>query len=149
MSWAAVFWILYGVGSTLFVVYLFRLGNSVVSSRDQLVEDEFQRNQLARIDDTARLGESAQLDHISRLDPMSQLDDTAQLAAIRAQVGPREPDSASAGRLHVERIFQPSDEYVAVQGVRNGATCVINLPVGLLSADSQPSFRAGRAGRER
>ena len=37
--------------------------------------------------------------------------------------------TGAGSRLHIQRVFQPSDEYVSVQGVRNGATCVINLPV--------------------
>lgn len=120
MSWAAVFWILYGVGSTLFVIYLFRLGNSVVAHRDELPGEESGRPLQAGIDDTA------------------------QLAAFGPQNLPREPGSASTARLHVERIFQPNDDYVAVQGVRDGTTCVINLPVGMLATDPDASMRQGQ-----
>ncbi|HUU71969.1 MAG TPA: hypothetical protein VMW70_05035 [Burkholderiales bacterium] len=38
MWWTAVFWIVYGVGSTLFVFYLFKLGNSVANGRKMPVE---------------------------------------------------------------------------------------------------------------
>ena len=124
MSWAAVFWILYGVGSTLFVVYLFRLGNSVVSPQDEFVEEQIERNK--------RLG----------------IDDTAQLAAISLPVLSREPGNLSNSRLHVERIFQPDDDYLAVQGVRDGATCVINLPIGMLAGESDTSPRPGQGARE-
>jgi len=124
MSWAAVFWILYGVGSTLFVVYLFRLGNSVVTNHDQFAGEEIARNQRGGIDDTA------------------------QLAAFSLQGVSRETGGVSSGRLHVERIFQPNDDYLAVQGVRNGATCVINLPLGMLGAESDASSRPGRGARE-
>ena len=124
MSWAAVFWILYGVGSTLFVVYLFRLGKSVVSHRDGLAGEEMERHQRMAIENTA------------------------QLAAFSAQAVSRDAGSTFPGRIHVERIFQPSDDYVAVQGVRDGATCVINLPVGMLSAELDASERAGRGARE-
>ena len=124
MSWAAVFWILYGVGSTLFVVYLFRLGNSVVSPQDEFVEEQIERNK--------RLG----------------IDDTAQLAALSLPVLSQEPGNVPNGRLRVERIFQPDDDYLAVQGVRDGATCVINLPIGMLSAESDASPRPGQGARE-
>jgi len=117
MAWAAVFWILYGIGSTLFVVYLFRLGKSVVNDRDGLAGEEMKRQQRMAIENTM------------------------QLAAFSAQAVSREP-----GRIRVERIFQPSDDYVAVQGVRDGATCVINLPVGMLESDA--SERAGRGARD-
>lgn len=124
MSWAAAFWILYGVGSTLFVVYLFRLGNSVASNRDDLV----------------RL-------HVGQMQ-QAEADEAPQMAATSAPVVFREADSASSSRLHVERIFQPGDNYVAVQGVRDGATCVINLPVGMLAAEPDMSLRARQAARE-
>ena len=124
MSWAVVFWSLYGVGSTLFVVYLFRLGKSVVSHRDKLTEDEIGRHLRAAIDDTA------------------------QLAAFSVPAESREPGSKPSGRLHVERIFHPNDDYVSVQGVRDGATCVINFPVGLLSGEPDASPRPGRDVRD-
>ena len=107
MSWAAVFWILYGVGSTLFVVYLFKLGNSVASNRKELVRQEIER---------IRRGET---------------DDVTEPVTASARIVSREQAPDSASRLHVKRIFQPNDQYVAVQGVRDGSTCVINLPIGM------------------
>lgn len=124
MSWAAVFWILYGVGSTLFVVYLFKLGNSVASNRKELVQQEIERIRRGQTDDVAE-----------------------PAAAARIVSCEQTPDSAR--RLHVERIFQPNDQYVAVQGVRDGSTCVINLPIGMaagiLADDSEASSRAEKA----
>lgn len=122
MAWAPVFWILYGVGSTLFVVYLFRLGKSVVNDRDGLAGEEMKKHQRMAIENTV------------------------QLAAFSAQAASRQPGSSLPGRIRVERIYQPSDDYVAVQGVRDGATCVINLPVGMLESDA--SERAGRGARD-
>jgi Arc/MetJ-type ribon-helix-helix transcriptional regulator len=124
MSWAAVFWILYGVGSTLFVVYLFRLGNSVVSNRDDLVRQ-----------------------HVAKMQ-QAEADNAPETAVTVAPIVFREADSAPSSRLHVERIFQRSDDDVAVQGVRDGATRVVNLPVGMLTAEADMNPRAGRAARE-
>ena len=125
MSWAAVFWSLYGVGSTLFVVYLFRLGKSVVSHRDELSKEEIERHLRTAIGDTA------------------------QLAAFTVPVESREPGSTAPGRLHVKRIFQPDDAYFAVQGERDGATCVINLPLGLLAGETNASPRTRQGARNR
>ncbi len=125
MSWAAVFWIVYGVGSTLFVVYLFKLGSSVASNRKELVRQEIER---------IRRGESG---------------GAAEGAAVSTHIVSAAQKPGSASRLHVERIFQPNDDYVAVQGVRDGTTCVINLPIGMAvgmqAATSEASTRTGKA----
>lgn len=124
MLWATVFWVLYGVGSTLFVVYLFKLGNSVASYRKELVRQEIEYIRREEIDD-------------------------AEPAVASARIVSREQTPGLASRLHVERIFQPNDQYVAVQGVRDGETCVINLPidmaVGMLAADSEGNSRVEKA----
>lgn len=105
MSWAAVFWIIYGVGSTLFVIYLFRMGKNVAHNRKDLIRREFESMDGGHA--------TADTDFATSLAAA----DTTELA----------PDPVS--RLHVERIFQPDDHHVAVQGVRDGETCVINLPL--------------------
>ncbi len=106
MSWVAFFWILYGAGSTLFVIYLFKLGNRVASNRKELVRQEIERFRNGQSDDTGLLDPAT---------THSSSEDTAEYGN---------------DRLHIQRIYQPDAEHVAVQGVRDGATCVINLPVG-------------------
>lgn len=106
MSWAAFFWILYGAGSTLFVVYLFRLGKSVASNRKELIQQE-----IARL-------RSGQIDETDVLKPLVGGSLTRSFAGEDTQ------------KLRVQNIYQPDDEHIAVQGVRNGANCVINLCVG-------------------
>jgi hypothetical protein len=105
MSWAAFFWILYGAGSTLFVIYLFKLGKNVASNRKELVQQEIQRMR-SRYSDEAGVLESLG----SGVTRSFAGDDTQ--------------------RLRVQHIYQPDGEHVAVQGVRDGEHCVINLPVG-------------------
>ena len=105
MSWAAVFWIIYGVGSTLFMIYLFRMGRNVAHNRKDLIRGEFES--MAGEHATADTGLASSL--------------------VKADTTASAPDPIS--RLHVERIFQPDDHHVAVQGVRDGETCVINLPL--------------------
>lgn len=106
MSWAAFFWILYGAGSTLFVVYLFKLGKSVASNRKQLIQEEIERLR------------SGQSDGADVLLPLATGSLTRSFAGEDTQ------------KLRVQNIFQPDDEHIAVQGVRNGVDCVINLSVG-------------------
>lgn len=104
MSWAAFFWILYGAGSTLFVVYLFRLGKNVASNRKELVQQEIQRMRSGYSDEAVVLA------------PLAS-------GPIRSFAGD------DTQRLRVQHIYQPDDDHVAVQGVREGEKCVINLPV--------------------
>jgi len=106
MSWAAFFWILYGAGSTLFVVYLFRLGKNVASNRKELIQEE-----IARL-------RSGHADEADLLRPLVAGSFTRSFAGEDTQ------------KLRVQNIFQPDDEHIAVQGVRNGVNCVINLSVG-------------------
>ncbi len=40
MRWEQFFWIVYGIGSTLFVFFLFKLGNAVAGSREESVRRE-------------------------------------------------------------------------------------------------------------
>ena len=106
MSWAAFFWILYGAGSTLFVIYLFRLGKSVASNRKELIQEEIQR---------LRSGQS---------------DDADVLLPFVAGSVTRSFAGEETQKLRVQNVFQPDDGHIAVQGVRNGSNCVINLAVG-------------------
>ncbi|MGD2141026.1 MAG: hypothetical protein PVH25_11550 [Burkholderiales bacterium] len=106
MWWAVAFWIVYGVGSTFFVVYLFRLGRPVATNVGEPVHQEIER---------IRQSESCT--------PEPPIPGNAHFSFCQSQQDPAE-------RLHVERIYHPDAQYVAVQGVRNGTTCVINLPVG-------------------
>ena len=106
MSWLAVFWIVYGVGSTLFVVCLFRLANTVASSRKELVRQEIER---------------------IRHEGASK---TPEARAVISRAASPAPISEPANRLHVQRIFQLDDEHISVQAVRDGETCLINLPLG-------------------
>jgi hypothetical protein len=118
MSWAALFWIVYGVGSTLFVVYLFRLGKNVASNRKELVQQEIER---------------------MRNEEVGQVEPSAKRYA---KLDSRETVSDPVNRVHVQRIFQPDTDHVSVQGVRAGMTCVINLPVGqaCVGANTQPDY---------
>ena len=43
MWWEEFFWVVYGVGSTLFVLFLFRLGNAVASNRHESIEQQSAR----------------------------------------------------------------------------------------------------------
>jgi len=106
MSWAAFFWILYGAGSTLFVIYLFRLGKSVASNRKELIQEEIERLR------------SGQTDEADVLLPLVAGGLTRSFAGEETQ------------KLRVQNIFQPDNDHIAVQGVRNGSNCVINLAVG-------------------
>jgi hypothetical protein len=45
MRWEQFFWVVYGVGSTLFVFFLFKLGNAVASNRQETVERESEQSQ--------------------------------------------------------------------------------------------------------
>ena len=40
MRWEQFFWIVYGIGSTLFVFFLFRLGNAVAGNREESIKRE-------------------------------------------------------------------------------------------------------------
>ena len=106
MSWAALFWIVYGVGSTLFVLYLFRLGKNVGSNRKELIQQEIERIRTEEVKHS----------------------DTPVTNATRFVAA--EKVSNHTDRMHVQRIFQPDTDHVSVQGMRDGMTCVINLPVG-------------------
>ena len=106
MPWVAVFWIVYGVGSTLFVICLFRLGNAVASSRKELVRQEIERIRYEGSGKTAEPGPNM------------------------SYVASPSPVSDPANRLHVQRIFQLDDQHISVQAVRDGETRLINLPLG-------------------
>lgn len=45
MWWERFFWVVYGVGSTLFVFFLFKLGNTVASNREERIKHETERPQ--------------------------------------------------------------------------------------------------------
>lgn len=107
MIWALMFWTVYGVGSTLFVVYLFKVGRSVASNQKQLIQQELQRIR----------NEGA--------------DPAVSFAAEVAHAASRELVDGNTSQLEVQRIFRPDDQHVVVQGVRDGSTCVVNLPIGL------------------
>ena len=107
MIWALIFWVVYGVGSILFVVYLFKVGTSVASNQKQLIQQELQRIRAEGADPAVSF--AAEVAH----------------AASRGLV------SGQSSQLQVQRIYQPDSQHVVVQGVRDGNTCVINLPIGL------------------
>lgn len=107
MIWALIFWAVYGVGSTLFVVYLFKVGRSAASNEKELI-----RQELARM-----RAEGA--------------DPAVSFAAEVAHAASRELVSGNTSQLQVQRIYQPDSQHVVVQGVRDGNTCVVNLPIGL------------------
>ena len=112
MSWAAFFWILYGAGSTLFVIYLFKLGKNVASNRKELIQEEIHR---------LRSGQSGEA---GMLDPVVADKLTSSVAGN------------DAPRLQVQHIYQPDSDHVAVQVVRDGASRVINLRVGQGDSDT-------------
>ena len=116
MWWAAVFWILYGVGSTLFVIYLFKLGKSVASNRRDLVEQKIVRLRTAG---SARAEQSG---------PGWAGGETAESA----------PDHTK--RLHVQRMFLHDDAGIAMRAVRSETACPNDLrigqAVGMLHADT-------------
>ena len=114
MSWAAFFWILYGAGSTAFVIYLFKLGKSVASNRKELIQQE-----IARL-------RSGNTDEADVLLPLVAGGLTRSFAGEDTQ------------KLRVQNIFQPDEDHVADQGVRDGTNCVINLPVGQGDHVAQP-----------
>jgi len=119
MSWAAAFWIVYGVGSTLFVIYLFWVGKNVASNRKELIERELK---LMRGDEA----------------PASSF-----VASVPAGDAESDTSRDPASRLRVQRIFQPDESHLAVQGTRNGATCVINLPIaetGVAEAETREQW---------
>lgn len=45
MWWQEFFWIVYGVGSTLFVFFLFKLGNAVANNRQEPIKQEIEQPQ--------------------------------------------------------------------------------------------------------
>ncbi len=45
MWWEQFFWVVYGVGSTLFVFFLFKLGNTVASNPEERIKHEIERPQ--------------------------------------------------------------------------------------------------------
>ena len=45
MWWQEFFWIVYGVGSTLFVFFLFKLGNAVANNRQEPIQQEIEQPQ--------------------------------------------------------------------------------------------------------
>ena len=106
MIWALIFWAVYGVGSTLFVVYLIKVGRSVASNQKELIQQELQRIRT----------EGA--------------DPAVSFAAEVAHAASRELASSQTSQLQVQRIYQPDSQHVVVQGVRDGSTCVVNLPIG-------------------
>jgi hypothetical protein len=106
MSWAAIFWILYGAGSSLFVIYLFKLGKNVASNRKELVREEIQRLRSGQSDETGTV-------------------EPVVAGKLTQSVAGDDPT-----RLHVQQIYQPDSDHVAVQVVRDGANRVINLRVG-------------------
>lgn len=97
MSWAVVFWVLYGVGSTLFVFYLFRVGSAVASSQNALVKQEIERIRREGLSEPLRP------------------------APAVAGTRPSEGNSDLLDRMQIEHIFQPEGEHVAAQGLRNAA----------------------------
>lgn len=107
MIWALIFWVVYGVGSTLFVVYLFKVGRSVASNEKELIRQELERIRA----------EGA--------------DPAVSFAAEVAHAASRELVSGHTSQLQVQRVYQPDSQHVVVQGVRDGSTCVVNLPIGL------------------
>ena len=107
MIWALIFWAVYGVGSVLFVIYLFKVGRSVASNQKQLIQQELQRIRA----------EGA--------------DPAVSFAAEVAHAASREMVAAQTRPLQVQRIYQADSQHVVVQGVRDGSTCVVNLPIGL------------------
>ncbi len=107
MIWALIFWAVYGVGSLLFVVYLFRVGRRVASNEKQLIEQELERMRA----------EGA--------------DPAVSFAAEVAHAASREQVYGHTSRLQVNRIFQADNAHVVVQGMRDGNPCVVNLPIGL------------------
>ncbi len=44
MWWEQFFWVVYGIGSTLFVFFLFKLGNAVAGNREESIEREIGRS---------------------------------------------------------------------------------------------------------
>lgn len=107
MIWALIFWVVYGVGSILFVVYLFKVGRSVASNQKQLIQQELQRMRAEGADPAVSF--AAEVAH----------------AASRGLV------SGHSSQLQVQRIYQADSQHVVVEGVRDGNTCVVNLPIGL------------------
>lgn len=106
VSWVALFWILYGVGSTVFVIYLFKLGRTVASNRRELVEQEIQSIRSEKLDE-------------------------AEPGLKNGQTGFADETTVNQKvQLKVQRIFRPDSDHVAVQGVLNGASRVVNLPIG-------------------
>lgn len=120
MIWALMFWTVYGVGSTLFVVYLFKVGSSVASNQKQLIQQELQRMRTEGADPAVSF--AAEVAH----------------AASRGQV------SGPTSQLQVQRIYQPDSQHVVVQGVRDGSTCVVNLPIGSGAGVAAVETRASR-----
>ena len=120
MIWALMFWTVYGVGSTLFVVYLFKVGRSVASNQKQLIQQELQRIRT----------EGA--------------DPAVSFAAEVAHAASRELVSGHTSQLQVQRIYQPDSQHVVVQGVRDGSTCVVNLPIGSGAGVAAVETRASR-----
>ena len=114
MSWVAVFWILYGVGSTLFVVYLFKLGQTVASNRKELVQQEIER---IRNEGAAT---------------------PTGFNKVNTRAASPESGTDHTNRLHFQRVYQPDEAHVAIQGEHDGATCVLNLPVGEAAGLAQP-----------
>ncbi|KPK35013.1 MAG: hypothetical protein AMJ66_02385 [Betaproteobacteria bacterium SG8_40] len=43
MRWEQFFWVVYGIGSTLFVFFLFKLGNAVAGDREESIKREIAR----------------------------------------------------------------------------------------------------------
>ena len=122
MSWTAFFWILYGAGSTLFVIYLFRLGKSVASNKKELIQEEIQR---------MRTGQS---------------DEVEMLHLVVAGGLTQSVAGDDAKRSYDQHIHQPDSDYVAVQSARSGENCLSDIPVGqgdsVVRADSESFWRA-------
>ena len=118
MSWVAVFWILYGVGSTLFVVYLFKLGQTVASNRKELVQQEIERirNEGAATPTGFNKG--------------------------NRRAGSAEPETDHTNRLHFQRVYRPDEAHVSIQSEGDGATCALNLPVQQTAALAHPDPNA-------
>ena len=120
MIWALVFWAVYGVGSILFVVYLIKVGRRVASNQKEIIQQELQR---IRVEGG---------------------DPTVSYAAELAHAASRELATGHTGKLQVQRIYQPDSQHVVVQGVRDGSTCVVNLPIGLGAGTAAVETNAAR-----
>ncbi|UCD67802.1 MAG: hypothetical protein JSW48_13405 [Betaproteobacteria bacterium] len=121
MNWALIFWAVYGVGSILFVVYLFRVGKSVASNQKEIIQRELRRIRA----------EGA--------------DPAVCFAAEVAHAASRGSASDQATQLQVQRIYQPDDQHVVVEGVRDGSTCIVNLPIGLGAGVAAVQTRESRS----